>query len=263
MRIWDIHCHPEGPRVPGRTLTEKVENLLEISGRMGIERFGLFLRPGNDEKEILSLLDRYRDKLFAFLWMSLWSETVESNIAQLNRWIVDGPMVGMKIAGTDGICSLKVYEPIFEHAAKLEAGIFIHAWYKVGGEPALPGGVDEPHESKPRDVAELAARHPAISFICGHSGGDWELGFRAVRACKNVLVETSGSFPTRGMVEMAVRELGAERIIYGSDISGRGFASQLAKVWGADILDREKELIFSGNLRRLLTPMFQRKGMKL
>ena len=28
MKIWDLHCHPEGDRVPGRTLSEKVENLL-------------------------------------------------------------------------------------------------------------------------------------------------------------------------------------------------------------------------------------------
>src|SRR3712207_6583780 len=33
---------------------------------------------------------------------------------------------------------------------------------------------------------------------------------------------------------MAVRELGAERILYGSDAGGRSFASQLAKVTGAD-----------------------------
>ena len=36
---------------------------------------------------------------------------------------------------------------------------------------------------------------------------------------------------------MAVRELGADRILYGSDVSGRSFSSQLAKVHGADISD--------------------------
>ena len=45
---------------------------------------------------------------------------------------------------------------------------------------------------------------------------------------------------------MAVRELGAERVIYGSDAGGRSFASQLAKVHGADVPDEAKRLILAG-----------------
>ena len=44
MRIWDLHCHPDGDRVPGRNLLEKIENLLPIAERLGIERMCLFLR---------------------------------------------------------------------------------------------------------------------------------------------------------------------------------------------------------------------------
>jgi predicted TIM-barrel fold metal-dependent hydrolase len=57
-----------------------------------------------------------------------------------------------------------------------------------------------------------------------------------------------------------VRELGAERVIYGSDVGGRSFASQLGKVLGADVPDSAKELILGGNLRRLLAPALQAKG---
>lgn len=278
MRIWDLHCHPEGDRVPGRTLTEKVENLIEIASRVGIDRLGLFLRVPESvpEKETLQLLTRYPKKLFGFLWMSLWQRSVSEHIAMLNRWIADGPMVGMKIAGPDGVCSLPVYDPIFEHTAKLKAVAYIHAWFKVGAvfsdlqaaeiaEPprAIPGGFPTPHESTPLHVAELARRRPEATLICGHIGGDWELGFRAIRPTKNVLAEISGSFPTKGMVEMGVRELGADRIIYGSDVAGRSFSSQLAKVHGAQISDREKELIFSGNLHRILTPILKAKGITL
>lgn len=278
MRIWDLHCHPEGDRVPGRTLTEKVENLMEIASRVGIERLGLFLRVPESvpEQETLQLLKRYPKRLFGFLWMTLWRPSVEENIAKMNRWIADGPMYGMKIAGPDGVCSLPVYDPIFEHAAKLGAVAYIHAWYKTGAvfsdvqaaeipEPqrAIPGGFPTPHESTPANVAELARRRPEATLICGHIGGDWELGIRAIRAARNVLAEISGSFPTRGLVEMGVRELGAERIVYGSDVAGRSFSSQLAKVHGAQISEREKELIFHGNLHRILTPMLKRKGITL
>src|SRR5437867_3499953 len=71
------------------------------------------------------------------------------------------------------------------------------------------------------------------------------------------------SDPTAGLTEMAVRELGAERVIYGSDVPGRSFASQLAKVQGADIPEAAKRLILGGNLKRLLLPILKAKGVRL
>ena len=251
---------------------------MEIAARMGIDRLGLFLRVPESvpEKETLQILTRYPKKLFGFLWMTLWEQSVPESIAMVNRWIADGPMVGMKIAGTDGVCSLPVYDPIYEHVAELKAVAYIHAWFKTGAgfydiqaaditEPprAIPGGFLTPHESTPLHVAELARRRPEATLICGHIGGDWELGFRAIRSAKNVVAEVSGSFPTKGMVEMGVRELGAQRIVYGSDVAGRSFSSQLAKVHGAQISDRDKELIFNGNLQRILTPILRAKGIAL
>ncbi len=259
MKIWDDHCHPDDPSMPGRTLAEKVENLIRVADRMGIERLGLFLKPRGNDKEISDVLLRFRH-VFGSLWMTLWNETVESNVAKLNRWVRDGPMVGMKIAN-DGVCSLPVYDPIFRRAPELKAGIFIHAWLLVGGDPVLPGGLERPQESKPQDVALLAKRYPDVPIVCVHSGGDWEPGLRAVRATSNVLAEISGSFPARGMTEMAVRELGARRVVFGSDSPGRSFASQVGKVYGAAISDSDKRLIFRGNLARVLTPMLKAKGL--
>ena len=49
-------------------------------------------------------------------------------------------------------------------------------------------------------------------------------------------------------------------MIFGSDVGGRSFSSQIAKVLSADVPDSAKELILGGNLRRLLTPMLKKKG---
>src|SRR6185436_3561032 len=116
---------------------------------------------------------------------------------------------------------------IVARATELKAVVFQHTWIKVGGN--LPG------ESTPMQLAALAARHPNAKIICGHSGGDWEQGIRAVRAHPNVCVDLGGGDPVAGMTEMAVRELGPDRALYGSDVPGRSFSSQLAKVQGADI----------------------------
>jgi predicted TIM-barrel fold metal-dependent hydrolase len=258
-----MHCHPDSGRLPGETLTAKVESLLRIADRMGIERLGLFLRVGeSNQREVEQLLTHRSDRVFGFLWILLWNTTVAENIARLDRWIADGPMVGVKLGGDSGVCSVPVYDPVFAHAAKLRAIVYQHTWLKVGGDPPVIGGATLPTESKPQDVAILAARRPEAPIICGHTGGDWELGVRAVRAHQNVSVEIGGGWPARGQVEFAVKELGADRVIYGSDVIGRGFASQLGKVYGADISDADRELIFSGNIRRLAAPIFRAKGME-
>ena len=64
-----------------------------------------------------------------------------------------------------------------------------------------------------------------------------------------------------GEVEMAVRELGASRVLYGSDVNGRSFASQLGRVLGANLPVAEKRLILRDNLVRLLRPGLKRKGI--
>ncbi len=50
-------------------------------------------------------------------------------------------------------------------------------------------------------------------------------------------------------------------MIYGSDAGGRSFASQLAKVQGANIPELAKKLILGENLKRMLTPILERKGV--
>ena len=113
------------------------------------------------------------------------------------------------------------------------------------------------------DMAELAGRHPMVPLICGHTGGDWELGIRSIRRHKNVSVDLAGGDPASGMTEMALRELGAERIIYGSDVGGRSFASQLSKVLGANIPESARKLILGENLKRMMLPILKAKGVSL
>ncbi|MFO1020902.1 MAG: amidohydrolase family protein [Planctomycetales bacterium] len=112
-------------------------------------------------------------------------------------------------------------------------------------------------------MVELAQRHPHTPLICGHIGSTWELAIRTIRAQSNLYGDLGGNDPCAGLVEMAVRELRAERVLYGSDIGGRSFASQLTKVYGAQIPEAARRLILGDNLRRLLTPILKAKGLPL
>lgn len=259
--IWDAHCHLSG--VPGDTPEGRLAALLEFADRMGIERVCISmgmnwvydpspedLRRQNDE--VLRAVNEFPERAFGFVYLS--PNYAEVSLTELDRCVRDGPMVGVKLWVAQR-CNTPELDPIVRRATELKAIILQHTYLKATGN--LPG------ESTPMELAELARRHPGATFICGHTGADWEVGIPAIRDCKNVFADLCGSDPTAGYTEMAVRELGAERVLYGSDAGGRSFASQLAKVFGAEIPERAKKLILGENLKRMLTPMLIQKGVKI
>jgi predicted TIM-barrel fold metal-dependent hydrolase len=258
-RIWDLHCHLTG--VPGRTPDELMTALVARADRMGIERLIVFMGyptiadPSPDElrrqnDQVLQALSHWHDRAFGFAYVS--PNHVEASLREIDRCVRDGPMVGIKL-WVARRCNDPAIDPIIARAAELHAAIYQHTWIKAGG--------NEPGESSAEDLATLASRHPATPLICGHTGGDWERGIRVVRPFPNVSVDLAGSDPTAGLVEMAVRELGARRVIYGSDVGGRSFASQLAKVRSATIPPDDRRAILGGNLRAMLTPILRAKGV--
>ncbi len=259
--IWDLHCHLSG--VSGRTPDERIAQIIEVADRMHVERLVFFMGfpwsydPNPDElrrqnDQVLQAISHWHDRAFGFAYVS--AKHPRESLDEIERCIVNGPMVGIKL-WVAGKCSDEQIDPIIRRCGELQAAIFQHTWFNATG--------NRPGESTPDDLARLAARHPHIPIICGHTGGEWESGIRAVRHAPNLSIGTGGFDPTAGVIEMAVRELGAERIIYGSDVGGRSFASQLAKVQGARIPDDAKRLILGGNLKRMLLPILKRKGVRL
>jgi uncharacterized protein len=259
FRIWDEHCHLGA--VPGDTPEERMTVLIECADRLGIERLLVSqgysadrhptadqLRVENDR--VMRAVRRFPDRAYGSVYLS--PAHPEFSVQEFNRCVRDGPMVCVGELEADKRCNVPEMDLIVERAASMKAPILQHTWLKAGG--------NDEGESTPYDVVELAERHPGVQFVCVHTGGDWERGIRIIRSTKNVCADIAGSNPTTGFVEMAVRELGAERVIYGSDVGGRSFASQLSKVLGARVPDSDKKLILGGNLRRLLAPVLRAKG---
>ena len=70
----------------------------------------------------------------------------------------------------------------------------------------------------------------------------------------------SGFDATAGFIEMAVRELGAERIVFGSHLPSRSLGTELGKIIGANISDSHRKLILGENFRNLLNPILQQNN---
>ncbi len=174
MLIWDVHCHLSG--VPGRTPDERLAQLVAFADRMGIERLCVFMgmnwsydpspddmRKQNDE--VLAALERWHHRAFGFVYLN--PNHVEASLAELDRCVRDGPMVGVKL-WVARHCNAPELDPIVKRAGELKAPVLQHTYLKITGN--LPG------ESTPSELAELARRHPDVAFIAAHTGADWEVG---------------------------------------------------------------------------------------
>src|SRR3954471_11611506 len=257
-RIWDSYYFP-AQKAGGGALRKGIEADLRRVEPFAIERHCAYLHVGlgtaspdrrssaaEEPAEILPVLEQWRDRLLAMIYLN--ANDVAASLAALDQWVKNGPAVGVYFKSSPPgclACTHPNFDPLVERCAELGAMIMQHTWFKAGGK-------DDPGESTPAELVTLARRHPRITFIAAHAGGDWERGLRAVRDCPNVLVETSGFDPTAGFLEMAVRELGAERIVFGSHFMARSAGTEMGKVIGAEITDDQRRLIFGGNLRRVL-----------
>ena len=79
--------------------------------------------------------------------------------------------------------------------------------------------------------------------------GDWEWALKVLREVPNVYIDTSGSLNDEGFVEMAVRELGVERVLFATDVA---MEAGVGKVLGARITERQREKVFGKNMQKIL-----------
>jgi predicted TIM-barrel fold metal-dependent hydrolase len=251
-RIWDSYFWSAG----GDRLIADLERSLPAIRLGRFEKLFYFADVSTRETAASELrpLERWPDLLLAMIKLN--PHEVRSSLEAVDRWLGDGPMVGVYFSG-DGpkalTCTHANFIPIVERIAKYDGIIMQHTWFKTGGKQGKG-------ESTPSELAELARRFPEQKFVCAHAGGEWERGIRAVRNSPNIFIETSGFDATAGFIEMAVRELGPKRIVFGSHLPSRSLGTELGKVTGAEITDQDRRLIFGENLRGLLNPILRKSG---
>lgn len=161
-----------------------------------------------------------------------WYVTVNPNhtdhaLAEIERGVKRGA-IGVKLLASRRADD-PLLDPVCEMAAGYELPILHHIWQHRTREwpnQEISDGVD---------LGRLAARHPRVNFILAHigGGGDYRHTFPAVQDLPNVYLDLSGSGVDRGMVDDALRAVGAGRLLWGSDIS---METGLAKLRALEVI---------------------------
>jgi predicted TIM-barrel fold metal-dependent hydrolase len=114
-------------------------------------------------------------------------------------------------------------------------------------------------------VLEVAARYPDVDFILSHMGGDTpELEMATIDAIKkgrlaNAYLGTEG-VREYWAVQRAVDELGAEKVIFGSDFPLGHPKMYMGVIDALKISDQQRGLVLGGNILRLVGEGGQGRG---
>lgn len=165
---------------------------------------------------------------------------------------VDRGMVGLKV-----YYQVKINDPLFypiiEKMIDLKMIMLMHAEATLGiaGYRMKYDKKTKPNVSLPENFVEAATRYPEAIFQYAHLGGgpDWEYACKVIRNCPNIYVDTSGTNNDAGIVEFAVKELGVERVLFGTD---NAWFQGVGKVMAADISDAERRKVFFENYNNIL-----------
>lgn len=178
---------------------------------------------GNDE--MLAIQERHPDRVRCYATVNP-NDTAHA-LEEIARCAERGA-VGVKLAASRRADD-PLLDPVAEAAGALGFPVLHHIWQHRTREwpnQEISDGVD---------LGRLAARHPRTNFILAHigGGGDYRHTFPAVEDLPNVHLDLSGSGVDRGMLDDALRAVGAGRLIWGCDIT---METGLAKLWALEVI---------------------------
>jgi predicted TIM-barrel fold metal-dependent hydrolase len=178
---------------------------------------------GNDE--MLALQRREGDRVRSYVTVN--PNDTDHALAEIDRCLAQGA-VGIKLAASRRADDA-LLDPLADAAARRGLPVLQHIWQHRRRD--WPGQ----EASDGVELARLAARHPAVSFILAHigGGGDWQHTLPAIVDLPNVYVDLSGSGVDRGMLDRTLATVGASRVLWGSDLT---METGLAKLWALDVL---------------------------
>jgi hypothetical protein len=114
-----------------------------------------------------------------------------------------------------------------------------------------------------KEMQYLAETFPEATIVFPHLGGNRDDIFARISIVaqhKNAHIDLSGSGIERvGILERAVKEIGAGRVLYGSDFTINEPSAVIARVKNAFLTEDEREMILYRNVERLLANAGQRR----
>lgn len=223
------------------------ERLLEEGARAGIGRFVVHsvATTAHQVRSINEFIKREMAAHPEFIgFITLHQDLTEEEVVSEVSWAIENGFRGIKL------------HPDFQkfHIDDQVAEKFYRA--ASGRLPILFHVGDDRYDfSKPERLVRMARKYPELNFIAAHFGGYrcWD-DAPLYKGLKNVYFDTCSSLPfisvqrARELIDM----LGADRFFFATDFPMWDAEGELERFFSIPMTDSEREMILSGNIKRLL-----------
>ena len=167
----------------------------------------------------------------------------EEALEQLEKHLLRGNHKGIKIHPCNSNYPAYGfgYRPVWEFANQHGLPVLSHTW------------LDE-SQDKPAMFVPIAKEFPRVKVILGHSGGSidgMETAIDAAKEAGNIYLDLCCSNMPDGIIELMVKEVGAERVLFGTDTWFFDGRAKIGQVAAARIPDADKRKILGLNAKRL------------
>ncbi len=260
MKIIDVHVHigPAFANEPKKFFDQSItaEDTLGLLDRYGIAHAwvfppawqgGEFHDPTYERanRATYEAVQKYPDRMTGLARVN--PNMGRAAVEEFERCINEYGFRGMMLHSdwdSFGLNDPTLHYPLMEVAAAHGLPMVYHSGYA----PADPAG-----------FLRLARRFPTVPIVLKHMG--YQLAQDAIvaaREAENIYLETSANWPM--WIRHALRQLGPERILYGSDAPFMTPDVEMAKITMLPgLTDSAKEMILSGNALNILPERPARK----
>lgn len=194
--------------------------------------------------EVEKFVRQHRECVGGYVYIS---PEHDNAVDVVKHGIEDQGMEGIKL-WCSTFCDDVCVNPVIEQAIEYGVPVLIHSFHKANGQV--------PNETLGNNVANLSKRYPEAKLLMAHFGGNCYHGIPAIRDCKNVWVDFSGSIFCGDAMNYAVEYLGADRILFGTDMDG-SYLVNLGQVLEADISKEDQDKILYKNALKLFDRNFK------
>jgi len=255
--IIDTHL---GIRYPATD--EKVEEVLGEMDSANVDKAVTWSVPGGQDREVIrknndrisAIVKKYPDRFIGFATVNPLDPDFASD--ELTRVIEQVGLTGLKLHPR--VHQYRICDPrtlrVLELAKDLDIPVVVHVESPALYTFCLDNSLEKTQQAidrneffaKSLDLDAVVKVYDSPNFWAAHMGG----AFSPTIQKSNLVFQTTGA--SSEIIEYAVKKVGADRIVFGSDYMSYQIKEEIAKLNNANISESDKKKIFSGNVIRIL-----------
>ncbi|WP_084959176.1 amidohydrolase family protein [Thermoactinospora rubra] len=243
--VIDAHAHL-GPYSRFYTPDPSAAAMVRVMDRCGVRRavlsstHGIELDARRGNEAAAAAVREFPDRLSAYIVLNPHQDPE----GELARW-----------AGAPGMIGVKLHPDLHRYPLNGPRYRVAWEWAQQTGAPVLTHTWTGSDVDDPALLGEVFERYPDVKVLAGHAGAVAE-GFPKVidlaARFPNLYLEICGSFFTGRWLARMVGELGAHRVIYGSDFPFIDLRYSIGRVLFAELSLADRRTVLGGAYQALL-----------